>query len=375
MTSEQNNENKDYLDKVEPYPAGEPSPVKRKKKKRKKRIIILTVIILLILSIPASFFTMRIIGKNQLSLKGAVLTPDEDVDFETDGETVIYKGKTYRINKNMTNILFMGVDRSELSEDELGYGKNGQADAIYLLAVDLDTKKATVIGLPRDAMADIDVYTEGGNLIGSELRQLCLAYAYGDGMKTSCENMSKAVSRFMYGLPVKSYYAMDISSISAINDSVGGVTVTPNETVKYQIPHKATVVTFEKGKETKLEGDNAIYYLRARDTENKEASYLRMERQMDYLKKFSDKVIAKTKSDLTFPVSVYKSVSKDAATDITVSGVTYLVSELFTGGGNLSMDFYKVKGDITVGENGLAEFYADETDLFEHILSIFYTEE
>ena len=42
-------------------------------------------------------------------------------------------------------------------------------------------------------MADVDVYSESGVYSGINKEQICLAYAYGDGQHTSCENVLKSV--------------------------------------------------------------------------------------------------------------------------------------------------------------------------------------
>ena len=58
------------------------------------------------------------------------------------------------------------------------------------------------------------------------MNHLGLAYAYGNGKDTSCQYMVDAVSRLFYGIPVNGYAAFNMETIAALNDAVGGVTVT-----------------------------------------------------------------------------------------------------------------------------------------------------
>ena len=50
----------------------------------------------------------------------------------------------------------------------------------------------------------------------------------------------------MFGIPIRSYAALDHHGIGPINDAVGGVTVTPHETFG----------SFTKGKTVKVGKDN-----------------------------------------------------------------------------------------------------------------------
>lgn len=48
-------------------------------------------------------------------------------------------------------------------------------------------------------MANVKTYDENGKYSGRKLRQLCLAYAYGDGKAKSCKNAvdAETVSSFV----------------------------------------------------------------------------------------------------------------------------------------------------------------------------------
>ena len=62
------------------------------------------------------------------------------------GRTVQYNGHTYQLNENMVSMVFMGIDKSELSE---GSEVTSQADAIMVVAMDTSTGAVHVIAIPR----------------------------------------------------------------------------------------------------------------------------------------------------------------------------------------------------------------------------------
>lgn len=296
--------------------------------------------------------------------------PDIDgmhVSLSDSGRTVEYKGKTYLFNEDVTSILCMGVDKLELGLEDDMVGTGGQADAIYMIALDTNTGKTSVIGIPRDIVTDIGIYSPDGEYLHTEKMQLCLAYAYGDGRKTSCLNTVTAVSRLFYNLPINSYYAIDLSAIAELNDAVGGVTVTMIDNSFYD----TNLVQHFKGETFTLYGDNARKYLQQREVSQLESSMDRMNRQMNYLKAFSSKAITMTKNDLSTPVSLYNIISDSSETNLTTSKITAFATCLVSNGVS-ELDFKQVPGEITRGET-YAEYVVEEEGLYEMILDTFYT--
>ena len=119
---------------------------------------------------------------------------------ETD--LIYHNGKAYRFNEEMITLLFMGIDqRSEEVEQILGIsGESGQADTIFLVAMNPLNDKIKVIAVSRDTMTEIPIFDARGNYLGEEKNHLGLAYAFGDGREKSCQYMVDAVSRLFYGI-------------------------------------------------------------------------------------------------------------------------------------------------------------------------------
>ena len=140
----------------------------RKKKKRLKKVLLSIgcVLLGLILLVVGTYTYLFIKGSSELFEKDYSITAPQGVETQNQGEFVVYNGKTYEYNKNITSILFMGVDKRELEETEVN-GTGGQADVIVLFAVDTKTGKISMINISRDTMTDVTVYSANGGYVGS----------------------------------------------------------------------------------------------------------------------------------------------------------------------------------------------------------------
>ena len=172
----------------------------------------------------------------------------------------------------------------------------GQADAIMLLSVDRRTRDVQIIAIPRDTMTKIRMYDNAGNYLGKATQHLSLAYAYGDGEDKSCRLVAEAVSQLLEDIPIQKYISSDLSSISQINDLVGGVTVTvPGDDLEY------LGARFKKGRTLKLEGEMAEQFVRSRNTEEDFSNAGRMERQKVYLTAYLEKLQERANEDMEGP--------------------------------------------------------------------------
>ena len=335
---------------------------KRRMKRWKKVLISIGCVFLsLILLVVGTFTYLFIKGGSELLDGNYSITAPQDVETQNDGEFVVYNGKTYQYNKNITNILFMGVDKRELQKTEV-QGTGGQADVIVLLAVDTKTGKISMINISRDTMTDVTVYSANGGYVGSEKQQLCLSYAYGNGKETSCENTVNSVQRLFYNIPIKSYLALDLDGISAVNDSIGGVDVTSPETID----------SFVKGQNYHLEGELAESFVRSRNHESADANTLRMQRQQVYVQQFMDKVISATKKQITTPVDLFNASSPYTCTNLNPSKILYLAQSVVLSDG-MSVEMSTVPGEAKMGET-YAEYYVDEGKFYEQFLNVFYNQ-
>lgn len=350
--------------------------VEKKKKPKKKKtprqivkrvVIVLAVVILLP---TAVVFGMWAAGKSSLfrgkvSMEKAI----DGAEVQNKGDLVVYKGHKYRYNEDITSILFMGIDRERVNSDEESLKKHGagQSDTLFLAAVDTSTGKISLINVPRDIMANVKTYDEKGKYEGTKLRQLCLAYAYGDGADKSCKNTVEAVSKVLYGVPIDSYMSINLSAISVLNDAVGGVNVRVIGDLTGSDP------SLKEGANVTLLGDQAETYVRSREYDPLDANMARMQRQQQYITSFARKTLQEVRSDLTLPLDLLDLVSENAVTNLSATKITYLATAVANSSFSTD-DIQSIECTIKEGKTGYAEYYPDETKLFEMVLKVFYTQ-
>ncbi|HBL40326.1 MAG TPA: hypothetical protein DDY98_01640 [Ruminococcaceae bacterium] len=333
----------------------------QKKGKKKGLLIFLIILLVLLLGIGGSFLFLQQKGKKDLmNFDDVTVGTVDGAIAESDGKTITYKGKTYRLNENITSIACLGVDKEELV-DTTTRGTAGQADTNIVLAIDTATGTVTAINIPRDTMTDVNVYTAKGEFVGTNHEQLCLAYAYGDGRKTSCENTIASIERVLFGMPINSYISLDMNGIGVINDSVGGVTVVPNESFD----------TFTQGQSVTLHGDKAVSFVRSRATDVN-ASLRRSERHVTYITEFSKTALGAVKKDFGTISRLYNTTMSYCSTNVDLSKVTYLATTILSKGFG-GLNTVTVPGEMKAGET-YAEYTLDNEATFELILDIFYTE-
>lgn len=339
-------------------------------------------VVVFIFVIAISFLLLQISGKNSLysradngemvntlsgiavELGGSIEEEEGDEDWQ-EGD-FRFEGIHYRYNEDILTFLFMGIDKmTEVAPVEDGLD-GGQSDAIFLLVLNSHTKEITVIGVPRDIMVEIQVYSDTGFYKGTTTAQLAVQHGFGDGAELSCERSMQAVSKLFYGLPIHGYCAINMGAIPLINDAVGGIDLKATETLDFD-NFRVT-----EGEDLHLDGMDAYYYLHNRDTKSEESAARRLTRQKEYLIKYAAKAIEATQKDITFPVSLYSTLSKYMVTDISVDEVSYLATQAL--GYSFDGDnMHVLQGEIVQGER-FEEFYADEDALYRLILKVFYEE-
>ncbi len=269
-----------------------------------------------------------------------------------DSAEVFHNGQGYVYNENLINILCIGVDKNEISDK-----RYRQADALYLLSLDTESKKLNILAISRNTLADIDIYDIDNEFLDTDNAQICLSYVYGKDDKHSSMLTSKAVSKFLYDLPINSYYTIFMDGVATVVDSVGGV--------KIELPIDMSFYdkTWKKGNEITLNGSNVLRYLQYREESNEP----RMNRHIGFIKAFISSAKHKFKKDLSLPVDIYKKVAENSVTDIDITQVSYLATEV----SDMTINFHSLEGKT--GSDGIHEtFIADEKSLYETVLKLFY---
>ena len=368
-------------DKQEQVTETPKKPVKKKKKtsKTKKVLIgILIILLLVVMGAAGTFAWLRYDGEKQLKAQKELdMTAPNGAAVENNGDLVVYNGEKYCYNHNIITVLCLGIDKTEEEMEEIAEAGTsvyqGQADAVVLIAIDSETGKTTLINISRNSIADVDLYASNGKLIKTEKNKISLAYAQGLGPDGPEGNMMRSVSKLMYGIPIDSYVALNLSGIAKLNDAIGGVEVEVIEDLARLYPGNEEMQVLKVGNVVNLTGNMAYAYVRSRDLYfgDVNSNSDRMERQKQYIGAFANKVLQMTQEDITVPLTLFDIASDYMNTDLDAARVSYLtslVSKIGIDEGN----FLTVEGESKFDEEGYTEFYPDEAKLYEMILKVYY---
>ena len=281
---------------------------------------------------------------------------------KSDPNAVVYGGKTYIYNDHLTNYLLLGVDTDGSIQEEKTPGSAGQSDTIFLISYDRVKETTVGLAIPRDTITQIEKFTPGGDSLGFYSDHLNLQYAYGDGKRKSCELTSTAVSRLLSGLPIGGYAAVNLESIPALTQLLGGVEITvPDDSLADKNPD------FVKGNKVILDETNTGLFVRSRDRSTEQSAIVRMNRQKVFLEAFASKLAQEQKKDASTVTTLYEKMKAEMITNMSTDQfVDIAVAE-------------RVGGIQTIpGETGHEEVYdvyrIDDAALYKMILELFYTE-
>lgn len=343
----------------------------------KKAIIIF---LSLIAAVAIAIVSVRVVGKYRLrshSADGEMELPKITQNIE-DIQTVqplwkegwvSYNGKIYEYNDAITTFLVMGIDKDTdaLLVEEGTDG--GQADALFLVVLDDAKETISIVGINRNAMSEVDIYNDKGEKIDSVIAQIAVQHGFGDGREKSCEYQVSAVRRLLYNLPIHGYVAINMSAIPTLNDAVGGVDVTALSDVKNGVTYD---VLMKEGEQVHLMGETAYWYVRDRNELEFGTSDLRLSRQKQYIIEYINAAKRAIKANPGMALDLYREVTSQMVTNVTLDEIAYLTPEVidYQFGDN---SFYNIKGETVMGDE-FEEFYPDEDELYDLIISLFYRE-
>lgn len=272
-------------------------------------------------------------------------------------------GISYRRRKNITTILLMGIDAESTESESQTYRHGGQADFLYLLAIDDANKTVNQIQIDRDTMTPITILGVLGNKSGMRTAQIGLSHGFGDGKSQSCELTVEAVSNLFLGLPIDFYAAMHLDGISILNDEIGGVTVTLED------DFSSLDSSMIPGARLTLMGDQAEWYLRGRSGIGIGTNQARMDRQAQYISSFSDLLYERIAQDEEFAGRLYDRLAPYLTTNLSRGR---MINELWAAKDYEKPAVVKLQGVHEVGADGFMRFYPDEAELQRMVTALFY---
>lgn len=294
------------------------------------------------------------------------VTAGNSVDMKGGYRTITWKDKEYQYNSLITTILYAGLDSTDPLKASETYSNKARADSISVVILDKKKKKMSILALNRDTMTEIRRYTRTGEDMGTYVSHLGYAYSYGDGGEVSCEDLKEAVEKLL-GISIDEYAVTNQSSITSINDLVGGVTVTvPNDDLAAMYPE------LKKGAVVTLDDSNVKDFLQHRDTAADFSNEGRIERQQAYVTAYVDLLKDRLASE---PDQLWQEIGQ--MNDYLQTSITknkYLsLARLLEKVSFTDADYYRPTGKDSAGELH-DEFYVDEDALKQLVIDLFYEE-
>ena len=332
----------------------------RKQQQQKKQLLFLISVAAIIVAVAAGLVVKAVLDRKsdefQLSSDDFAQTEDEDV--------IVFDGKKYVYNDHLSNYLFMGIDSVKKIDEQKTQADAGQADSIFLIAYDRKENTLQSLAIPRDTMTEIESFSFSGNSQGMQTNHLNLQYAYGDGKWKSCELMKTAVSNLLYGVPIQGYCSVKMDAVPILVDIAGGVEVTvPDDSLQETYPE------FTKGSTVTLTGENALAYVRYRDTDQENSALVRQQRHRSFLNGFLAKVQELSARDAGIVTDLYEGIQE------------YMVTNMGNDQFVKLLDASKqapVVSETVPGEGAAGayhdEYHVDEDELYKLIIQMFYEE-
>lgn len=273
-----------------------------------------------------------------------------------------YEGTTYRLRRNLTTMLVMGIDQPS-SYVGSGYRNGGQADFLRLVVLDHTNRCVSQLAIDRDTMTPITILGVLGNRSGTRTAQVSLSHGFGNGQAESCALTVNAVSNLLLNTPIDCYVAMNLDGISVLNDLLGGVTVTLEDDFSALDP------TMTQGTTLTLQGEQAEIYVRSRRNIGIGTNEARMLRQEQYLTQLISMMNVRQKEDKEFVDTAYDALGTYLVTDLSRG---QMINEAWDAGTYEQTELMRLEGTHQVGTDGFMQFYADEASLQKTVVELFY---
>ena len=326
----------------------------RHRRKRLSRTAIAAVLVCTALLYAGLLLGVQTIG-NRLEQRDAVESIGSlEGRFASEALTMQYGGRTWTYRRReLTNLLLIGVDWEE-SENTVSRRYAGQADFLFLITIDRENKIVSTLQLDRDTMADIRVYGPFGDYTGIQKTQICLSHAYGKSDAQNCENTVWAVSRLLGGIPIDGYITLDMSGITALNDALGGVTVTLKEDFSALDPEMT------KGATLTLRGMQAEIFVRSRMDVGDGTNVSRMQRQHTFIRSAEELLVQRMNEDMNYAGTLYDTLAGHMTTNIERG---WLINKAYECRDYRRPETKMLAGGHCIGTDGFMEFHADEDAL------------
>lgn len=239
-----------------------------------------------------------------VGLCAILLAPQQTVQVF---ETVVRPEKTAFGQKNALYILLLGLDYSYDSKAQR-HTKDARTDTLMLLRVEPRAKSMSLLSIPRDLLVPLAGPAGGYDKINA-------AYSQGGASVTR-----KTVERLL-NLSIDHVVVVKSDVVADLVDLLGGVPVTVEKAMDYDDHWAKLHIHLKPGKQ-RLDGQQAVGYLRFRNDE--EGDFGRIRRQQQFM----TALIRELKSPRHLPKyrQLAETVSAQMQTDLSIEQMASLAS-------------------------------------------------
>ena len=238
-------------------------------------------------------------------------------------------------SKEPISILLLGVDTGDLGRTE-----RGRSDTMMVVTVNPNTKKSTLLSIPRDTYTEIVGY--GTN------DKLNHAYAFGGN------SMAINSVQNLLDIPIDYYVTVNMAGIQEIVNAVGGVDVVS------PLTFTSTGYTFYEGDVTHLDGAAALAFARMR-YEDPNGDTGRQARQRLIIEGVVDKVTSA--STLVNYQNILGSLSNNVQTNFQMKDYLALQgNDYLAAARNITSE--QMGGSGGIGDDGIYYNWLSEDELY-----------
>ncbi|WP_314350493.1 LCP family protein [Mammaliicoccus vitulinus] len=281
--------------------------------------IVTTIVIILLLAflIVLAFFVYKF-----FALGNSIHNP-------LDRDKSELRKKAVDVNGDPISIALFGIDSDSTRAAD---GGGERSDSIVLLSINPDKKKTVMVSIPRDTRAEI---------VGQgSVEKINHAYAYG-GPKMAINSLEKLMN-----VPVDHYASINMDGVKELVDQAGGVTVTSNAT--FTVKGNSYV----KGQKYKLNGEEALAFIRSRKEDGAGGDFGRQERQQLVIQALANELVSV--GSLPKINQIFDTLGDNVQTDLKISQINSLRSKYSDALDNV--DRNQLEGQDAILDDGLYYF-------------------
>lgn len=329
----------------------------------------LSVLLVAVILLAAAAGVFLLSGNSNLNkrLNGIPNLADGENWYWQDEKTFLADGVAYRPKKGLSTVLCIGLGSSE-ERVESGYtmGMMPMADTFVLAVVDRIGHSVDLLAIPRDTQAVLDWSKAEFQIPHEEKSHLALQYRYGGTNDAMCSQTTcSTISRLLFDAGIGGYVTIDMDSVVAFADLIGGVAITvPDD------PYYCAYTGFTPGQWISMDGPTALQFVQYRDLSVAGSCEMRVERQKVFLDALVSWVKARAK---TAPWAIPYCVQKMKPyyhTDLHLNEIAALGVKLIRMN-HQSISMHTLPGTVVKGEI-YEEYHLDEPGTKQLLLDIFY---